>query len=87
LGQSAAFPGAVGFYSERCYLAQATRSMLEILEDKDARKSDSPLTKFSRLLGLDHLDALIEGLHDRGDVRRYVIQFQPIGRLAKTSNA
>lgn len=60
------------FYSERCYLAQATLGrLLEIYEDKDTRKTDSPLTKFVKdLLGLDHLDALIEGLHDVGDVRR-----------------
>lgn len=60
------------FYSERCYLAQATLGrLLEIYEDKDTRKSDSPLTKFVKdLLGLDHLDALIEGLYDAGDVRR-----------------
>lgn len=60
------------FYSERCYLAQATLGrLLEIYEDKDTRRSDSPLTKFVKdLLGLDHLDALIEGLHDAGDVRR-----------------
>ena len=60
------------FYSERCYLAQATLGrLLEIYEDKDARESDSPLTKFVKdLLGLDYLDALIEGLYDAGDVRR-----------------
>ncbi|MPZ59140.1 MAG: AAA family ATPase [Rhizobiales bacterium] len=60
------------FYSERCYLAQATLGrLLEIYEDKDTRKSDSTLTKFVKdLLGLDHLDALIEGLHDAGDIRR-----------------
>jgi DNA repair protein SbcC/Rad50 len=60
------------FYSERCYLAQASLGrLLEIYEDKDTRKSDSPLTKFVKdLLGLDHLDALIEGLHDAGNVRR-----------------
>src|SRR5262250_337339 len=35
------------FYSERCYLAQATLGrLLEIYEDRDTRKSDSPLTKF-----------------------------------------
>ncbi len=60
------------FYSERCFLAQATLGrLLELYEDKDARKSDSRLTKFVKdLLGLDHLDALIDGLHDAGDVRR-----------------
>ncbi|TYO60858.1 hypothetical protein FXV83_41500 [Bradyrhizobium hipponense] len=53
-------------------MAQATLGrLLEIYEDKDTRKTDSPLTKFVKdLLGLDHLDALIEGLHDVGDVRR-----------------
>jgi exonuclease SbcC len=61
------------FYDERCFLAQATLGrLLEIYEDKDARKTDSPLTKFVKdLLGLDHLDALIEGLFDAGDVRRF----------------
>lgn len=60
------------FYSERCILALATLGrLLEIYEDKDTRRSDSPLTKFVKdLLGLDHLDALIDGLHDAGDVRR-----------------
>lgn len=60
------------FYSERCYLAQSTLSrLLELYEHKDTRKADSPLTKFVKdLLGLDHLDALIDGLHDSGDVRR-----------------
>ncbi|MDH5835329.1 AAA family ATPase [Luteimonas kalidii] len=61
------------FYSERCFLAQATLGrLLEIYEDKDTRKSDSTLTRFVKdLLGLDHLDALIDGLHDAGDVRRF----------------
>jgi DNA repair protein SbcC/Rad50 len=60
------------FFSERCYLAQATLGrLLEIYEVKDTRKSASPLTRFVKdLLGLDHLDSLIEGLHDAGDVRR-----------------
>lgn len=60
------------FYSERCFLAQATLGrLLELYEDKDARRSDSRLTKFVKdLLGLDQLDALIDGLHDAGDVRR-----------------
>lgn len=60
------------FYTERCYLAQATLGrLLEIYEHQDSRKSDSPLTRFVKeLLGLDALDALIEGLHAAGDVRR-----------------
>lgn len=60
------------FYGERCYLAQATLArLLEIYQHKDARLTESPLTKFVKdLLGLDQLDALVEGLHDAGDVRR-----------------
>ncbi|MDP3674304.1 MAG: AAA family ATPase [Novosphingobium sp.] len=60
------------FYTERCYLAQATLGrLLEIYEHQDNRKSDSPLTRFVKeLLGLDALDALTEGLHAAGDVRR-----------------
>lgn len=60
------------FYSERCYLAQsALGRLLEIYQHKDTRQSDSPLTQFVKdLLGLDQLDALIDGLHDAGDVRR-----------------
>src|ERR1700730_17418834 len=60
--------------SRRCDPGRAAlvpAGLLEIYEDKDTRKSDSPLTKFVKdLLGLDHLDALIEGLHDAGNVRR-----------------
>jgi exonuclease SbcC len=61
------------FYDERSFLAQATLGrLLEIYEDKDARQTDSPLTRFVKdLLGLDHLDALVEGLFDAGDVRRF----------------
>ena len=66
-------PGAAArFYSERCYLAQATLSrLLEIYENKDVRRGGSPLTMFvNDLLGLNNLDALIDGLHDAGDIRR-----------------
>lgn len=60
------------FYSERCYLAQsALTRLLEIYQHKDTRRTDSPLTQFVKdLLGLDQLDALIEGLHPAGDIRR-----------------
>ncbi len=60
------------FFSERCYLAQSTLGrLLEVYQSKDARHTDSPLTRFVKdLLGLDQLDALVEGLHDAGDVRR-----------------
>lgn len=60
------------FFVERCYLAQATLGrLLEIYEHQDTRRTDSPLTRFVKeLLGLEALDALIEGLHSVGDVRR-----------------
>lgn len=60
------------FFSERCYLSQSTLGrLLEIYQHKDSRESDTPLTQFVKdLLGLDHLDALIDGLHAAGDVRR-----------------
>lgn len=59
-------------YSERCYLGQSTLSRLfEIYQAKATASSASPLTRFVKeLLGLDALEALIDGLHDAGDVRR-----------------
>lgn len=73
VGQPLLNPSEARFYSERCFLAQATLGrLLELYEYKDARKSDSPLTAFVKdLLGLDQLDALIDGLFDAGDVRRF----------------
>jgi len=64
---------SIRFYTERCYLAQATLGrLLEIYERPGSRKTDSPLTRFVKeLLGLDALDAVIEGLHAAGDVRRF----------------
>jgi exonuclease SbcC len=60
------------FFSERCYLAQSTMNrLLELYQGKESKKGDSPLTKFVKdLLGLDHLDALINGLDDAGHVTR-----------------
>lgn len=60
------------FFSERCYLAQSTLArLLEIYQQQDARKTDSPLTRFVKdLLGLDEFDALVDGLRTVEDVRR-----------------
>lgn len=60
------------FFSERCYLAQSTLGrLLEIYEHQDSRKSDSALTRFVKeLMGLENLEAVIDGLHAAGDVRR-----------------
>jgi len=59
-------------FVERCNLAQSSLSrLLEIYQHTDRRDPDSALTKFVKeLLGLDQLDALIEGLFAAGDLRR-----------------
>lgn len=66
-------PDHARFYTERCYLAQATLGrLLEIYEHQDNRRAGSPLTRFVKeMLGLEALDELIEGLHAAGDVRRF----------------
>ncbi len=73
LGQGKLSEEQARFYTERCYLAQATLGrLLELYEYQDARNSNSPLTRFVKeMLGLDALDALIDGLHLSGDVRRF----------------
>jgi len=79
------------FFSERCYLAQAALGrLLEIYQTASPRE-DSALTHFVKeLLGLDALDALIDGLHPAGDIRntrrlspRYVETEARIGELAE----
>ena len=72
------------FFSERSLLAQATLGrLLEIYEESDARKSTSPLTRFvNDLLGLDQLDALVDGLHASGDKRRLVKSLPLYGEVS-----
>ena len=69
-GKPALDPLLSRHFSERCYLAQSTLTrLLEFYEDKAV--NGTALTRFVKeLLGLDALDALIDGLHDSGDVRR-----------------
>lgn len=69
-GKAALDPVLTRHFSERCYLAQSTLTrLLEFYEDKSA--NGTALTRFVKeLLGLDALDALIDGLYDSGDVRR-----------------
>ena len=58
------------FFSERCYLAQATLGRLLEIYQHATLGQDSPLTRFVKdLLGLDNLDALIDGLHAALDIR------------------
>ncbi|MFZ3008778.1 MAG: AAA family ATPase [Phenylobacterium sp.] len=65
-------PSSIQFFTERCYLPQAALGrLLEIYEHQDNRKSDSPLTRFVKeLLGLEALDALIDGLNTSRNVTR-----------------
>ncbi len=69
-GKPALGPLLTKHFSERCYLAQSTLTrLLEFYEDKAV--NGSALTRFVKeLLGLDALEALIDGLHNAGDVRR-----------------
>lgn len=69
-GKPALNPLQTRHFSERCYLAQSTLTrLLEFYEDKAV--NGTALTRFVKeLLGLDALDALINGLYDSGDVRR-----------------
>jgi exonuclease SbcC len=64
-------PAEAQIYAERCYLAQSVLGrLLDIYQHADPQR-ESALTRFVKdLLGLDQLDALIDGLHDAGDVRR-----------------
>ncbi len=59
------------FFAERCYLPQATLGrLLEIYDDLETG-STSPLTQFVKeLLGLEPLDALVDGLYPARNVTR-----------------
>jgi len=59
------------FFSERCYLPQATLGRLLEIYDDQKTSTTSPLTTFVKeLLGLDPLDALVDGLHPAFNVAR-----------------
>lgn len=59
------------FFTERCYLAQRTLGRLLELYETPSAGGESALTRFVKeLLGLDELDALIDGLYAVGDKRR-----------------
>lgn len=66
-------PAQRAFYVERCYLSQSTLGrLLDIYQSPASRdQSNTPLTRFVKdLLGLDQLEALIDGLHPAGHKRR-----------------
>jgi exonuclease SbcC len=71
IGTPALNKAEIKFFNERAYLAQLTLGrLLEIYQHGD-KKSASPLTIFvNELLGLDRLEALIDGLHSAGHVGR-----------------
>lgn len=59
------------FFAERCYLPQATLGKLLELYDDQGTGSTSHLTQFVKdLLGLDPLDALVDGLYPAFNVTR-----------------
>lgn len=59
------------FFSERCYLPQATLNRLLEIYDEQKTGTTSPLTQFVKeLLGLDPLDALVDGLYPAFHVTR-----------------
>ncbi len=60
------------FFTERCFLPQATLArLLEIYVPREARSGDTGLIRFVKeLLGLDALDSLIEGLDSTGHIAR-----------------
>jgi exonuclease SbcC len=58
-------------FVERCLLPQATLGRLFEVYAPKQNPSDTPLIRFVKeILGLDALDALIEGLYPAGDIRR-----------------
>lgn len=59
------------FFSERCYLPQATLGRLLEIYNERKTSTNSPLTQFVKeLLGLDPLDALTDGLFPAFNVTR-----------------
>lgn len=59
------------FFAERAYLDQTSLGQLLELYQYTEGNQESALARFvNELLGLDHLDALREGLHAAGDIRR-----------------
>lgn len=79
------------YYSERCYLAQATLGrLLEIYENSE-RTHETALTRFvNDVLRLDSLQSLIEGLHEAKDIRntRHLVpEFSTLERDLKETSS
>jgi exonuclease SbcC len=64
-------PSDARFFAERCYLPQATLGRLLEIYDDQKTSTTSPLTLFVKeLLGLEPLDALVDGLYPAFNVAR-----------------
>jgi len=79
------------FFEERCYLAQSTLGrLLEIYQHADSKNTESPLTRFVKdVLGLDQLDAVIEGLYAAENitrVRKLVVTFRDTENVRSATN-
>lgn len=75
------------FFAERCYLPQATLGRLLEIYDDQKTGTTSPLTLFVKeLLGLDPLDALVDGLYPAFNVAR-VRNIVPAYRQLETLQA
>jgi exonuclease SbcC len=72
------------FFGQRCYLQQRTLGRLLELYENPSDDGESPLTMFVKdLLGLDELDALIDGLYpvtDKRRVKRLVPEYAELDR-------
>lgn len=71
------------FFTERCYLSQSTLSrLLDIYQNPTSREQAvTPLTRFVKdLLGLDQLEAIIDGLRSAGHKGRLAKLAPDLGR-------
>ncbi len=79
------------YYSERCYLAQATLGRLLEIYESNERSHESALTRFvNDVLRLDSLQSLIEGLHEARDIRntRHLVpEFAALERELKANSS
>ncbi|MCG7583943.1 AAA family ATPase [Mycolicibacterium sp. OfavD-34-C] len=70
VGSEALSEADARFFSERCYLAQATLGRLMEIYGSSEIGQDSALARFvNDVLGLDALENLIDGLHPARDIR------------------
>lgn len=72
VGRGALDAKTAAFFAERCYLEQTKLTrLLDLYQETTEGSAESALTRFVKeLLRLDELDALVDGLHPAGDVRR-----------------